>query len=77
MEIGLSTIVLYILGLPTSMVIGLPILIEVLQIGVYIFNERIWSKITWETSHEGHICEACHVPSCKCPYGKHDENGKE
>jgi len=72
LEIGLSSFILYLLRLPIEYVIGLPIGIEILQIGVYILNERIWAKSTWETSHEMHLCEKnkCKVPTCLCPYHK-------
>jgi len=74
MEIGLSSLILWLLKLPSELVIGLPIAIELLQIGIFIINERLWAKTTWQCSHEGHICEVCKVPTCRCPYGKHRED---
>lgn len=72
MEIGISQVILHLVGLPLGLAVGLPILIEIIQIGSYIINERIWSKIDWECSHEGMICEEC-GRNCSCPLGRHHE----
>jgi len=71
MEIGLSSTIMYAVGLELPYVIGLPILIEVTQILTYIINERIWSRSQWEVYHEGHLCERCRR-KCECPLGRHD-----
>ena len=79
MEIGLSSLILYLFKFPLELAIGIPIIVEILQVVVYILNERIWSKSTWETSHEYHLCEPdkCPLPKCLCPYHstKVKENG--
>jgi len=78
MEICLSSIILAILGLPREMVIGFPILAELLQIGIYVLNERIWSRVEWETSHELHLCESCKQRiKCPCPFHEQLLNGSE
>jgi len=71
-EISLSSLIMFILGLPLPIVIGLPILIEITQILVYILNERIWSKSEYGLIHEGHLCEVCPIKKCPCPLGKHE-----
>lgn len=76
MEIAVSSTIFYLLGLPTSLVVGLPIAVEVTQIVVYFFNERLWSRCQWEVSHEGHLCEQCRKP-CGCPLGRHDNGNSE
>lgn len=55
-EITISAAILQLIFGQPLVSLGLPFLLEVVQMGWYYLHERIWSKIAWAT----HQCESCH-----------------
>jgi len=53
-EIAISATILQLIFSQPLISVGLPTLLEVLQMGWYFIHERIWSHIQWGK------CEGCH-----------------
>ena len=54
-EITISALVLQLIFRQSLISLGLPILLEGLQMGWYYLHERIWSRIPWARE-----CNGCH-----------------
>jgi len=54
-EILISAIICQVIFQQTIITLGLPILLEIVQMSWYYLHERVWLRIQWAKG-----CESCH-----------------